>query len=57
MIQYRKSDGSLGGCDSNKVNSIDINGNTFTITLIHYGWDEYDYCYEKINDVIEVRIG
>ena len=56
MIHYRKSDDSLGECDSNEVNSIDVNGNTFTITLIQYGWDEYDYWYEEINDIIEIRI-
>ena len=56
MIEYRKSDGTLETCDSDKVKSIDIDGNTITITLIHYGWDEYDYWYERITDIIEIRI-
>ena len=57
MIQYRKSDGSLGEFDSDKQFSISSNGHTFTITITHYGWDEYDFWYEEINDVIELRIG
>ena len=57
MIQYRKSDGTLGQCDADKVTSINVNGNTFTINLRYYGWDEYDFWNEEITDVIEIRIG
>lgn len=57
MIQYRKSDGTLEQCDSDKITSINVNGNTFTINLRYYGWDEYDFWNEEITDVIEIRIG
>jgi hypothetical protein len=57
MIQYRKSDGSLGQFDSDKLHKIEAKGNTFTVTLIYYGWDEYDYWYDTIEDIIELRIG
>lgn len=57
MIQYRKTDGSLGSFDSNKQFDIKSDGHTFIITITHYGWDEYDFWYEKITDVIELRIG
>ncbi len=57
MIQYRKSDGSLGQFDSDKAHSITTDGKKFTVTLKHYGWDEYDFWYETIDDIIELRIG
>lgn len=56
MIQYRKSDGSLGEFNSDKLYSIKVKENTFTITLKNYGYDEYEYCYEEITDIIEIRI-
>ena len=40
MIQYRKSDGTLGEFDSNKLRDIKVKGNTFTIILRHYFYDE-----------------
>lgn len=57
MIQYRKSDGSLGQFDSDKLHKIEAKDNAFTVTLIYYGWDEYDYWYDTIEDIIELRIG
>lgn len=56
MIQYRKIDGTLGEFDSDKFYKIDINGHTFTITLRHYFYDEYEWENEEITDVIEIRI-
>lgn len=57
MIQYRKSDGTLGEFDNDKLRSIEVNGRSFTATLRHYGWDEYDWSDEEITDIIELRIG
>ena len=57
MIQYRKLDGTLGEIDPNKLYKIDTNGNTFKVTLKYYGWDEYDFWYDEISDIIELRIG
>lgn len=57
MIQYRKSDGTLGEFDSNKLHSIEVNERSFTANLRHYIWDEYDWRDEEITDIIELRIG
>lgn len=57
MIQYRKSDGTLGEFDNDKFRSVEVNEHSFTINLRHYGWDEYDWSDEKITDIIELRIG
>lgn len=57
MIQYRKSDGTLGEFDSDKLCNVEAKEHTFTVTLRHYGWDEYDYWNEEIEDIIELRIG
>lgn len=56
MIQYRTSDGSLGEFDSDKLYSIEVKGGSFTITLKHYGYDEYDFWYSEITDVVEIRM-
>lgn len=56
MVQYRKSDGTLGEFDSDKLLNINVKGHTFTITLRHYFYDEYDFEDEEITDVIEIRI-
>ena len=56
MIQYRKSDGTLGEFDSDKLLSINVTGHTFTITLRHYFDDEWDWEDEEITDVVEIRI-
>lgn len=56
MIQYRKSDGTLGSFDSEKLSRVDVEGHTFTITLRHYGWDDYDFWEDEIKDVTEIRI-
>ena len=56
MIQYRKSDGTLGEVDSDKILSIDVKEHTFTITLRHYFYDEWDWEDEEITNVIEIRI-
>lgn len=57
-IQYRKSDGTLGSFDSDKLYEINVDPETrkFHIKLKSYGWDEYDYWYDDIYDVIEIRI-
>ena len=57
MIQYRKSDGTLGEFDTDKLCNVEAKEHTFTVTLSHYGWDEYDYWNEEIEDIIELRIG
>ena len=57
MIQYRKLDGTLGEIDPNKLYKIETEGNTFKVTLKYYGWDEYDFWYDEIPDIIELRIG
>lgn len=57
MIQYRKSDGTLGEFDYDKLHSIDFYEQSFTVNLRHYGWDEYDWSDEEITDIIELRIG
>ena len=56
MIHYRKSDNTIGEFDSDRLYSIDVKDNTFTITLKYYGYDEYDFWYEKITDVIDISI-
>jgi hypothetical protein len=56
MIQYRKSDGTLGEFDTDKLSDIRVKGNTFTIILRHYFYDEWDWEDEEITDVIEIRI-
>jgi hypothetical protein len=56
IIQYRKSDGALGEFDSNKLDRIGFNGHTFTITLRHYFYDDYDWEDEEITDVVEIKI-
>ena len=56
MIQYKKSDGTLGSFESEDLHSIKSNNNTFLITLMRFGWDEYDYWFEEITDVVEIRI-
>lgn len=57
MIQYKKSDGTLGEFSSDELHSIRVEGHTFIITLRHYEWDEYDWVDEEITDIIEFRIG
>ena len=57
MIQYRKSDGTLGEFRSDKLYSVEAKEHTFTITLRHYGWDEYDWENEEITDITEIKIG
>ena len=52
MIQYQKSDGTLGEFDPDELSSINVRGNTFTITLRHYFYDEYDWEDEEITDVV-----
>lgn len=57
-IQYRTADGELGSFDSSNLVRIDFDPRTnhFTISQRFYGWDEYDFYNEEINDVTEVRI-
>ena len=57
MIQYRKSDGTFGEFRSDKLYSVEAKEHTFTITLRHYGWDEYDWENEEITDITEIKIG
>ena len=56
MIHYKKSDGTSGEIDSDKLRSIEVIGNSFTANLRHYGWDEYDWSDEEITDIIELKI-
>lgn len=56
MIQYRKSDGTLGEFDPDKLSSITVKEHTFTITLRHYFYDDWDWEDEEITDVTEIRI-
>ena len=56
MIQYRKSDGTLGEFDASKLSGIEAKENSFTVRLIHYGWDEYDFWYDDIEDIVELKI-
>jgi len=56
MIQYRKFDGTLGEFSSDKLYSIEAKEHTFTITLRHYFYDEWDWEDEEITDVVEIRI-
>ncbi|MBP3732426.1 MAG: hypothetical protein J6I84_04195 [Bacilli bacterium] len=55
MIQYRKSDGTLGEVDGNI--KIEVNDHSLTIIKRCYGYDEYDFWDDTIEDVIELRIG
>ena len=57
MVQYRKLDGTLGEFDPQRLYRIDTKGNTFTVTLKYYGWDEYDFWYDEICDITELKIG
>lgn len=56
MIHYKKSDGTSGEIDSDKLRSIEVNGHSFTANLRYYGWDEYDWSDEEITDIIELKI-
>ena len=57
-IQYRRSDGTLGSIDSKTLKEINVDPKTnkLTIKQIFYGWDEYDYWFGEIEDVIEIRV-
>ena len=57
MIYYRKSDGTEGSFDSDKSFSLTSDGHTFTITIRHYYYDDWDFEDEEITDVVEIRIG
>ncbi len=57
MIQYRKSDGTLGEFNSDKLLNINVKEHTFTITLRDYYWDDWDWEDKEITDVVEIRIG
>ena len=56
MIHYKKSDGTSGEIDRDKLHSFEVNGHSFTANLRHYGWDEYDWSDEEITDIIELKI-
>ena len=56
MIQYRKSDGTLGTCDFDNILNITVKAHSFTITLRDYFDDDWDWEDEKITDIIEMRI-
>ena len=56
QIQYIKEDGSLGEFDSEKIHQINVENGKFHVRLIHYGWDEYDFWYEDLENIIELRI-
>lgn len=57
IIQYRKSDGTLGEFDPDKLLNISVKEHTFTITLRDYYWDDWDWEDEEITDIVEIRIG
>ena len=57
MVQYRKSDNTLGEFDPDRLYSVEAKGHTFTVTLKYYGYDDYDFWYDEITDIIELRIG
>ncbi len=57
MIYYRKSDGTEGSFDSDKSFNVTSDGHTFTITIRHYYYDDWDFEDEEIKDVVEIRIG
>ena len=56
MIQYRQNNGFLGSIQDNDSCSIEIHGHTFTIVRRTYGYDEYDWEDERIENVIDLRI-
>ena len=58
MVQYKTSSGTLGQFDPGKLYRIMVTeDNRFTVELKHYGWDEYDFWYETLEDIVELRIG
>ena len=56
MIQYRKADGTLGEFNSDRLYQINIKDGKFVVTLKDYGYDEYDFWYSEITDIIELRV-
>ncbi len=56
MIQYTKSDGTVGEFNSDNLSSIDVKGHTLTVTLRYYGYDEYDFWYDEIDDIVELKM-
>ena len=57
MIQYRRNDGMLGVIEQGDSCHIEVKNNSFTIVRRIYGYDEYDWVDDKIENVIELRIG
>ncbi|MBP5457674.1 MAG: hypothetical protein J6Y37_14375 [Paludibacteraceae bacterium] len=58
MIQYRKSDGTLGCVDESSSScSVEVNARTFTIVRRIHGYDDYDFYDDRIEGIIELRIG
>lgn len=57
MIIYKKTDGTTDALHSNDC-SIEINHNTNTFTLRRtiYGYDEYDFYEDVIEDITELKI-
>ena len=33
-----------------------LKGHTLTVTLRHYGYDEYDFWYDEISDIVELKM-
>ena len=56
MIQYRQNNGFLGSIQDNDSCHIEVNGRTFTIVRRTYGYDEYDFYDDRIENIIELRI-
>ncbi len=56
MIQYRKNNGLLGVIESYDSCHIEVHDHSFTIVRRIYGYDEYDWVDDKIENVIELRI-
>ena len=57
MIQYWKRDGTFGVTDEDNGSiTIEIKNHSFTIVKQIYGYDEYDFWYDNIEDIVELRI-
>ena len=58
MIYYKKADGTSDLIDDDKCDCHvwPTKNHTFTIERTSYGWDEYDYYIDTIENVVEIRI-
>lgn len=57
MIHYRTKDGSSNTIDDSRDTCvITIKDHMFSIERTSYGWDEYDFYVDNIDEVVELRI-